>query len=143
MVLLSSIRFGMKKAGKLLILFDAIINYLLGLILLLYSDTIVQIFGLPATNNAFYPTILGAVLFGIGIALSIEYLRKGALVGLGLGGAISINIMGGIVLFIWLISGSLSIPVHGKVLLWVLDAILLVISLFEGLAFWKSKQLTK
>ncbi len=125
----------MKNAGKLLILWDAVINYFLGLILLLYSNKIAQFFGLPLTNDPFYPTILGAVLFGIGIALTIEYMKKGGLVGLGLGGAISINMMAGIVLFIWLLSGNLSIPFHGQVILWALDAILIGISVLEIVAF--------
>lgn len=120
-----------KKSNKFLLIVDAIINYFLGIVLLLFSDQVVTFFGLPASDTKFYPTILGAVLFGIGIALSIEYFRKGKLIGLGFGGAISINLIGGIVLFIWLVSGSLSIPLHGQIILWILDIILIAISFIE------------
>ena len=120
-----------QKSGKLLLIFDAIINYFLGIVLLLFSESIVDFFGLPASDTKFYPTILGAVLFGIGVALTIEYKRKGSFIGLGLGGAISINLIGGIVLFIWLISGGLVLPIQGRIILWILDFILLGISSFE------------
>ena len=117
--------------GKTLILIDAIINLFLGLVLLAYSNVIVDIFGLPETNDKFYPTILGAVIFGIGIALIIEYRRKNLIIGLGLGGAISINLVGGIVLVFWLIFGELRIPIHGTVILWILAIILVGLSLLE------------
>ena len=84
---------------------------------------------------SFIQHILGAVLFGIGIALTIEYKRKSKFIGLGLGGAISINLVGGIVLFYWLISGSLNIPIQGTIILWTLDFILIGISLFEYCTF--------
>ena len=125
------------KKGKALILTDSIINIFLGVVLLAYSKPIVDFFGLPETDLKFYPNILGAILFGIGIALFIEYKRKGEFIGLGIGGAISINLMGGIVLFIWLVSGNLNLPIQGNILLWFLDIILFGISLFELIAYFK------
>ena len=125
------------KPGKTIILVDSIINLFLGLILLAYSDPVIQLFGLPATSQYFYPNILGAVLFGIGIALYIEYRRKGEFTGLGLGGAISINMMGGIVLLFWLVFGTLNIPVHGNIILWVLAILLVGISSLELSAYLK------
>jgi len=127
------------KSGKLLLAIDAIINYFLGIVLLLFSDRIVELFGLPSSDTKFYPTILGAVLFGIGIALTIEYKRKSDFIGLGLGGAISINLTGGLVLFLWLISGNLAIPIQGKIILWILDFVLIVISSYEYCTFRKTK----
>ena len=126
------------NSGKTLILIDAIINLFLGLVLLAYSNTVVDIFGLPETENKFYPTILGAVIFGIGIALLIEYKRKNLIIGLGLGGAISINLVGGIVLLIWLIFGELSTPTHGTAILWILAIILVGLSLLELINLIKS-----
>lgn len=123
------------KTEKILILTDAMINLLLGIILLAYSDPVIQLFGLPVTEQSFYPNILGAILFGIGLALLVEYKRKGAFIGLGLGGAIVINIMGGIVLFIWLVSGGLNIPVQGRIILWALDILLVGISSAELIAY--------
>jgi hypothetical protein len=128
------------RHDKLLILIDSIINLFLGIVLLAYSDTVVEFFGLPVTDQYFYPSILGAILFGIGIALLIEYTRKNEFIGLGLGGAITINMLGGIVLFFWLIWGSLNIPIHGTIILWVLDFILVGISAFELLTYLKERQ---
>ena len=119
------------KNEKVLLLIDAIINLFLGVVLLMYSEAVIDLFGLPMADNKFYPTILGAVLFGIGIALIIEYVKKPKIVGLGLAGAISINLIGGIVLLIWLISGNLIIPTHGLIILWVLAILLVSISMIE------------
>jgi hypothetical protein len=118
---------------KITLLVDAFINLILGVLLLVYSPKIVFFLGVPSTNNNFYPNILGAVLFGIGIALIIEAYRKNTneFVGLGLIGAICINICGGIVLSLWLLFGGLNLPFKGLVFLWILDIILVVISTIE------------
>jgi hypothetical protein len=118
---------------RLTLLVDAFINLLLGVLLLAFSPKIVYFLGIPSTDNNFYPTILGAVLFGISIALIIEAYRKNtnASAGLGLIGAICINICGGIVLLLWLLFGGLNLPAKGLVFLWTLDIILVVISTIE------------
>lgn len=128
------------KQSKALLLTDSIINLFLGIVLLAYSEPVIKIFGLPESDISFYPNILGAVLFGIGIALLLEYRRPGEFTGLGLGGAISINIIGGIVLFLWLVSGNLNIPARGKIILWILDIILVGISSLELIANMNKKQ---
>ena len=128
------------KQGKTLLLIDAIINLFLGIVLLAFSEPVIKIFGLPESDMSFYPNILGAILFGIGIALLIEYRRTGKFTGLGLGGAISINMMGGIVLFLWLAFGNLNIPAHGKIILWILDIVLIGISSMELIAYMNKKQ---
>jgi hypothetical protein len=118
---------------RLTLLVDAFINLLLGVLLLAFSPKIVYFLGIPSTDNNFYPTILGAVLFGISIALIIEAYRKNTneSAGLGLIGAICINICGGIVLLLWLLFGGLNLPAKGLVFLWTLDIILVVISTIE------------
>jgi hypothetical protein len=128
------------NGGKTIILVDSIINLFLGVVLLAYSKPVIDLFGLPKSELNFYPNILGAILSGIGIALLIEYKRKGAFIGLGLGGAISINMMGGIVLFIWLVFGSLIIPIKGKIILWILDILLIGISSLELFAYLRKKR---
>lgn len=128
------------KQGKTLLLIDAIINLFLGIVLLAYSEPVIKIFGLPESDMSFYPNILGAILFGIGIALLIEYRRPGEFIGLGIGGAITINLMGGIVLFFWLAFGNLNIPAHGKIILWILDIVLIGISSMELIAYMNKKQ---
>jgi hypothetical protein len=110
---------------------DAIINYALGILCILYPY-IAETIGVPIVENSFYPTILGAVFFGIGIALTIEcYMKQEGMVGLGLGGAIAINLSGGFVLILWLIFGDLNIPLRGHLFLWSLAIILLGISSIE------------
>jgi hypothetical protein len=111
---------------------DAFINLLLGLLLIPFPEKIVVFLGIPTAAQAFYPSILGALLFGIGIALVVELRRRSkGPVGLGLGGAVAINLSGGIVLAIWLLSGELSLPLRGQVILWSLVVIVVVISAAE------------
>ncbi|MGB5286742.1 MAG: hypothetical protein WCB63_09525 [Polyangiales bacterium] len=122
----------MASPGRARVLYiDGFINLLLGVALLCF-DPVADWLGLPASDTAFYPTILGAVLFGIGIALVWEAVRgDGQLLGLGLGGAIAINLCGGLVLTGWLLVGDLRLPLRGQVILWTLASILVLISLVE------------
>jgi hypothetical protein len=124
---------------SILLTADAIINLLLGILLIIFSPEIVSALGVPVSDSAFYPNILGAVLFGIGIALLIERFKGSS--GLGLLGAVSINICGGIVLAAWLVHGSLEIPLYGKIFLWSLVLLLVGISSLELLTpFWKRRE---
>ena len=110
---------------------DGLINLVLGIALLCF-DLAADWFGVPLSDTGFYPTILGAVLFGIGIALVWECVRsKGSPVGLGLGGAVAINLCGGLVLTVWLLFGALDLPLRGLIFLWGLAAALVLISLVE------------
>ena len=121
---------------------DAAINLILGILLLAFPLELVQALGLPMADPSFYPSILGGVLFGIGLALLIEcYRQSNGFIGLGLGGAIAINLCGGFVLAIWLLSGSLNLPLRGQIFLWSLVLLLVGISLIEG--FVQLKMRTK
>ena len=123
----------MKRSG--LLLADAAVNLVLGGLLLVFTRDIVRFLGIPPTPIRFYPNILGGVLFGIGLALLIEYFRRpGGLVGLGLGGAIAINLCGAAVLAAWLLFGHLEISLRGRIVLWVLTLLLVLISTAEGLS---------
>jgi hypothetical protein len=77
-------------------------------------------------------SILGAVIFGIGLALLFELAghAKGFR-GLGLGGAILINFVGSLVIFFWLTFGSLDIPLKGRMVLWVVGVIVFLIGIVE------------
>ncbi len=120
----------MNKASITLIV-DAIINYALGILCILYPF-VAETIGVPIVENSFYPSILGAVLFGIGIALTIEcYRKQGGIFGSGLCGAVAINLSGGLALILWLIFGDLNIPFRGHFFLWSLAIILVGISLIE------------
>jgi hypothetical protein len=114
---------------------DAAVNLILGILLMAFPTGVVKTLGIPMEVSAFYATILGGVLFGIGLALLMEcYWKSSRFSGLGLGGAIAINLCGGAVLAIWLLSGALSLPLRGQFLLWFLVLLLVGLSLFEGLA---------
>jgi len=125
----------MRSKHKTLLVIDAIINLILGVLLLFFPAGVVELLGLPLTNTNFYPSILGAVLFGIGVALLIE--RYGAsknIRGLGLGGAIAINLCGAGVLLLWLLITPFDIPLRGIVVLWSIAIIVLIVGFVEILA---------
>ena len=120
---------------------DAAINLILGILLMAFPAKLVRMLGIPTAEPSFYPTILGGVLFGIGLALFIEsYRRSDRFSGLGLAGAVLINLCGGSVLAGWLLWGKLNLPVRGQIFLWALVVILIGLSLFEGLAHLKKNQ---
>lgn len=119
------------KSSKILLV-DALINLVLGVLLVTFPNRVVELLGVPRTDATFYPSILGAVLIGIAVALVIEYVRKpNRAVGLGLHGAIAINLCGALFLMGWLLSGKLEIPLRGQVFLWGLAAVLVIVSLVE------------
>jgi hypothetical protein len=132
----------MGSKHKTLLVIDAIINLVLGVLLLFFPLGVVELFGLPFTNTNFYPSILGAVLFGVGVALLIE--RYGAsknIRGLGLGGAIAINLCGAGALLLWLLIGPFDIPYRGNVILWSIAIIVLIVGFVEIIAkSWRHEE---
>ena len=127
-----------KKISKSrLLIMDAIINLVLGVILLLsipFGKGITQFLGVPDVGNGFYASILGAIFVGIAIALFQEEGRENkAAAGLGLTGAIAINLSGGIALAILLIFGDFAIPLRGQIFLWALTLVLILVSSLERL----------
>ena len=132
--------FTMERKHQNLLLIDGIVNLLLGVLLMLFPIGIAEFFGLPIPSTHFYATILGGVIFGIGLALGLEWWRgNGNLRGPGLAGAIAINLSGGGVLFYWLLSANLGIPLRGMILLWLVDILVLGIGLVELVSgAWKS-----
>ena len=132
----------MKTNLRFLLALDAVINLLLGIILLLFPTGIPSKLGLPDPKSYFYTSILGGVILGIGLALLLELrLGKVSVRGLGLAGAIVINLAGGCVLLFWLLFGGLGLPPSGLVLLWLLDILILGIGLGELVSgSWKATQ---
>ena len=119
---------------------DGIINVVLGILLLLFPLGVGDTLGMPPASNHFYTTILGGVIFGIGIALLLERYRGGSEIrGLGLAGAIAINLCGGGILFIWLIRAPFELPFHGSLILWSIAFLVLGIGILELVTnSWKS-----
>lgn len=129
----------MKAKSKTLLLIDGIVNLLIGILLLLFPLGMAQLLGVPLPNIYFYPTILGAVIFGIGIALLLEaYGEPKGIHGLGLAGAIVINFCAAGVLSIWLISTPLNLPLRGYIILWAIAIVVLAIGFIELISkSWK------
>ena len=117
---------------SLLLTIDSLVNLLLGVLLVVFPRDLISFLGIPAPSSAFYPSLLGAVLFGIGIALWMERGADRARVrGLGLGGAVVINLCGALVLSAWLLFGDLSLSIKAAAVLWGIVAVLTVVSLAE------------
>ena len=129
----------MKAKHRLLLLVDAIVNVLLGVLLLLFPAGMIGLLGMPPTDTFFYVTILGAVLLGIGVALLLELIGASSrLRGLGLGGAIAINLCGGGALLAWLVFKPIDLPLRGHVILWTVAIAVLGLAAAELLAkSWK------
>ena len=89
----------MTSRRDLLLTVDGAINLALGATLVVFPRGLVRWLGVPDVESAFYPSVLGGVLVGIGVALLVERSRDGArTVGLGLAGAVVVNLCGGLVL---------------------------------------------
>jgi len=130
----------MKRNVKLLLAADAVINLILGALLLLFPAGILEYLGLPPTDTYFYSSILGGVIFGIGIALGLERWGPSDIRGLGLGGAIAINLCGGGILLFWLLFGYLTLPLRGQVTLWIVAILVLGIGFVELLTkSWRNQ----
>ena len=120
----------MRKTNILFV--DSVLNFLIGVLLLIFPRGIIEFLGIPMVRNAFYPGILGAILMGIGIALFYEWFgKKSDIVGLGIGGAIIINACVGLALLAWLLFGGLDMPARGHVILWCLVLIVFIVILVE------------
>ena len=125
----------MERKIEILLFIDGIINVILGITLLLFPFGVPEILGVPDSKMYFYPTILGGVIFGIGVALLIErYGFKYKIRGLGLGGAIAINLIGAFILLIWLIVDPFDLPARGYFILWSIAIIVLLVGIIEVIA---------
>lgn len=123
-----------------MLIIDAVINLILGFVLLAFPLEVFQFLGLPIQVPPFYASILGGVLVAIGIALLTEHFRgSGKMIGLGLGGAMVINLYAALVLAVWLVSGRLSIPLRGHLVLWGLVVMLVIITGIEFQVYRKKK----
>ena len=109
--------------GRLLLVFDAMVNLALGGLLLACPGPLAQWVGLEPIDPPFILHLFGAVLVGIGVALLI-----GTRGGLGGRGAAAINLCAAVALVLWLLVGNLVLTTEGTVGLWALAALLVGLS---------------
>ena len=120
------------KDKNLLLVVDGMINLALGLLMVFFPSQMIRAFDLPKADNTFYINILGAVLFGIGIALLLERFSDRLHVsGLGIAGAVTINLCGSGTLIAWLLCGNLELSPSGSILLWSIALIVLGVAIIE------------
>jgi hypothetical protein len=101
-------------------------------LLLLFPFGAASRLGVPASITHFYPTILGAVIFGIGLALLIEVGGQPyGIRGLGIAGAIAINFCGAGTLILWLLFAPLGLPLRGYIVLWTIVLLVLIFGIVE------------
>ncbi|MFN2111606.1 MAG: hypothetical protein ACK2TT_00660 [Anaerolineales bacterium] len=130
----------MDHKTKLLLVIDASINLVLGILLLIYPAGIPGLLGLPVPTTYFYSSILGAVLFGIGLALLLErYSGNSAARGLGLAGAILINLCGGTALLFWLVLSNPGLSPTGSLLMWLIALLVVGTGVVELLQITRKK----
>jgi hypothetical protein len=111
---------------------DGAIDLALGMLLLLFPRGVLTILGMPLAASAFYPSILGAVLVGIGLALLLQrFGGDSGVAGLSMEGAVAINLCGAAALVAWLIGGTLDIPRRGYALLWLIALTVLGVAVVE------------
>jgi hypothetical protein len=116
----------------LLLTIDGAVNLALGAVLAIFPRGLANLLGVPIPSSSFYPSILGGVLIGIGLALLVQrFWGRSRVTGLGIEGAIAINLCGAGVLIAWLITGGLSIPTRGLVFLWAVAVLVLGIGFTE------------
>lgn len=122
----------MRNEHRVLLMIDSLVNLIVGALLLFSPLGLLAWLGLPTADSYFYASILGAVIFGIGLSLLLEL--RGAprrFRGLGPGGAIAINLSGGGALLVWLVAAPLSIPLRGHIILWSVALVVLIIGIVE------------
>ena len=101
-----------------------------GFILLLVPLTAIKVLGLPRSDTAFWPRLMGAALVGLAAATFMDVsVRLGH--GLGLAGSLVINLALGLVLASQLYLKQGPQTRRGRILAWALVAALLSLGLVE------------
>lgn len=110
-----------------LLLFDGLIYFLLGFLIVIFPVKISEKLGLPYPENPFYFIMIGSLIVGLGVAVLIEFFNPN-LQGLGLCGSVAINICVIIVLVICLFTGIINLPFKTKIIVIFLISIFIVLS---------------
>ncbi len=111
---------------------DALAKFALGALLVLVPGPVAVLLGLPREKRFFYARLLGAVLFGLALALVVEG-AEGAGRGLGLKGAFVVNLSAAAVLVMLLMFGVRGLALRGRLMLWGGALFLLLLAVIEWL----------
>jgi hypothetical protein len=114
-------------------LVNTIIYLLAGAALALFPTQFFDFLPLQPGIHLFFLSILGVLVFGLGLALMIERFRSthDRITGLGLGGLIVINSCASLAIFLWLLSRSLDLAAIELSIIWTVLAALVIITIFE------------
>jgi hypothetical protein len=124
----------------MLLRIDAAVNLTPGLLLVFFPRRLATMWMIPIPDTTFYPSLLGAVLCGIGLAPVLEGFRhRTGVSGLGLAGALCINACGAGVLVAWLFSGKLAMAWPGYVFLWTVAFVVLGLAGIEAAQLWRHR----
>jgi hypothetical protein len=116
-----------------LIIIELAVKGGVGLLLVLVPLTSIKLLGLPRSDTAFWPRLLGALLIALALATYMDAtIRLGH--GLSLTGALVINVALALTLVGLLTSGQGPQTRRGRILLWLTTAVLATLALVE-LAF--------
>jgi glucose uptake protein GlcU len=101
-----------------------------GLVLLTIPLTTIKVLGLPRSETAFWPRLLGAVLIGLAAATFMDAsVRLGH--GLALGGSFAINVVSALTLCGILTLQKGPTPLRGRIVLWGLVAVLILLAFLQ------------
>jgi len=130
----------MQNYHRALLIIDAIINLVLGALLLMAPYGVAVFLGVPEPGSYLYSCVLGGVLVGISFTLFLAaYGQANTYGGLGIGGAIIINFCGAGALLVWLLLTSYPLPIRGLVLLWFIVIAVILVGVAELSLLIKSK----
>jgi hypothetical protein len=116
--------------GQQFLWIEACLKLAGGLALVTAPRTLARLLGLPSADDRFWPRLLGAVLIGLATASLIESRNPGA-GGLGLAGSIAVNLAGATMIGALLMLDRAGRTRRGKLLLWIVVAMLVLLSLVE------------
>lgn len=116
---------------SVLLTIDGAVDLILGALLLVFPQGLVNTLGLPRPASPFYPAILGGVLVGIGLALVAQQLLARPIATRGIEIPIVTNISGAAALIAVLIVGQVSMGIQGRIFLWILAIVVLATGVGE------------
>jgi len=112
---------------------DVLVKAVGGVLLLVIPRVTIAALGLPRSDQAFYPRLLGVLLLAIALAIFADAADWTG-DGLGASGAALINIAGGVLIYTLVLVPRPFLSTRGRILLWATGGLLLLLGLAELLS---------